>query len=1607
MAINFLPEHAALVQKRPVAQAKGSGRIKLLPEHESILRGEAPAPAPTPVQPPTPPAPAPVAAPSLFQRAKESVAPVVEAVNNFAEKNQMYSGGKLKQPQMKAPVGEGMTPEEKIVAEQSIRVGNQADPIVSVYEDIKIPFIDAGVTYNKNNSIPGLTPMVKSIIEAPEKAVRTFTEPAGLTKWTDERGGDPLYQTASYGEKATKLSQSFLDKGYSYSTSVLLGAGLVGLEASGDALFFSSLLKGGAAKATGQAAGKISTEEVRTAYEFLGKPKTMAEAEARWRQLQIQFHPDKNGGNDIISKQLNQAMAILRREGIPNEGMFAGMVDRRPVKKVETKLIGDRPVEVPPPVQAVVPEPTPAPKPRTLTFDELPDYAKGGIQSDLRVKVTNEGASTDLIKNLRNTKYTEEVLNIADLQKTNPDVFLDTFTKRGSVSKGPIVVNANGEVIDGNNRLREAFDRGETTIVAYKPKPDTINLVPENIVETSKKEGLDYDPMKQIKMSDGEIVKRPETIVSRTQLQSLIKTLEKDEIILKVAEQPETDRVSYNSDKTYETGRQEKILVYEEPGKRNIVIKAKALGLVTDRLPVGGQVKVTRAALGVKGTAKDTVFRGVDDDGNVVAKEYTQAKTDITPASSPAELKYRVQQLNKVAQQQAILRKAGGAPKNASGVFKTGPKFPKQGQINLQKGTLLNDRQYMSTLAHELGHALEKSITNEVNKSTHKVFGKNITKAEWKTIRDELEAVTRDMEGDSAVDAKPQYYLQNTELLARFIEKQFSSPGNLNDLAPTAVEFFKKSTIDNPIINDYIDALKGNIDKGELKWIPFRDMKETYQKYLGKKLGTMAWNDEVLLRSMTERAKVEIENLLENKFKNVKDDPALLFRAVESIKVTKGGEPEFGTRKFLYVDDMSEALALEDEGYKVLRDGTGEPVLEVVKGKTKIRIVKDRYTAEQGKKFFEELSPEGKQLVKDFTAAREEAKDYFNREIIKDKHKIEGSIEGWVHHIWPDETTLLGNPSNKLKLKTADSRKMRTEQEGYIEDLRLSMEKMMKDINVEAAYNDHIGTFLARVTQPYTEGMEIPKGWIVVEGDIAKGGVARQGQNKFKIMKPDGEMITGAKSQYIMPDRVYRRYELVKETAREMSDVMKVFNSLNRYWKVNILFHLGSTATNLFSGAIQYSSKIMTDFYEELLTGSVKTPQTRANIEALLLAIRPKGWNNSPDWIYGGDMSNQYGQFLSTNAPGLGVNKLDRAVDFYGDRVLKTYGMAERYWKKVITLAEGGTKLDRLKMGPKGLELPTKEEKELLAAINEQADLYAYDYDNVPVQLEEWSRSPMGSMVTPFLKYPYKNFKQVSQMAERVFDRTLPYQERLSGLLTLTTIAAAYAYFRKMRREEQKTPEVPDSAPASMSTRGRLFIETDENGKEVFTRVSKYPFINMTEAGLQYYEGNTRQSWEMIEDMLGSFGPMAEAALALTGWSTKYNTHVPLEARMGKLLGSYMPGSRILYDMARFEDPYQRVQDTFFQGIASNVPLPYDEEVFKKLRGNIRTVPVPIEGDVDNPHEEGSRRTTVDRPVLNYKEDILYGALLGLLRTRIDPKEAEAFVIRKEKNLEKKQAKEE
>ena len=157
-----------------------------------------------------------------------------------------------------------------------------------------------------------------------------------------------------------------------------------------------------------------------------------------------------------------------------------------------------------------------------------------------------------------------------------------------------------------------------------------------------------------------------------------------------------------------------------------------------------------------------------------------------------------------------------------------------------------------------------------------------------------------------------------------------------------------------------------------------------------------------------------------------------------------------------------------------------------------------------------------------------------------------------------------------------------------------------------------------------------------------------------------------------------------------------------------------------------------------------------------------------------------------------GIKALDKSVDFYGDRVLKLYGAVERYWKKVITTAENGTKLNGLNQVTKeGLRLPTQEEKDILDMINNEVDLFAYDYDNVPVALDAYNKNLVGQAFKPFLKYPYKFAKHVTTMMEGAVDRTLPWQTRLSYIMTLATMVSAYAFYRNKKQSEQETPEVP------------------------------------------------------------------------------------------------------------------------------------------------------------------------------------------------------------------------
>lgn len=1005
-------------------------------------------------------------------------------------------------------------------------------------------------------------------------------------------------------------------------------------------------------------------------------------------------------------------------------------------------------------------------------------------------------------------------------------------------------------------------------------------------------------------------------------------------------------------------------------------------------------------------TTSPSVERLTSETDIVKPERQTNIEQSPLPKSSitPQDFKAKVEQLNKFAQGQAILRK-GASLKTAAGLFYP---IPDKGEVKITQEALKDDQVYMTVLSHELGHAVEYNVVGKTNDRRLKVFGDKLDAKTLTSLYKELRNVTEEiapggLAGKLAIGDKygANYYSRPAELIARFFEKMLVSPGNLEQVAPTAIQLLEEQSVKHPIIAEFIEAASGSIDKGAPKHVLFRDLRETFQKYLGKRAGNRAYGDMVAHKAMIERGKIVMQKFLDEKFKDIKDSPEALFRAAESIKITVGGVPEFGTRRY------SVARNLEDEAMFLAAGMTKMPMPVVEDGVAYPQYAQWNYTPDQAKAIFNSLSPEGKKLIKDFTAVRSEAKDFFNREMIREVYNVEKSIEGWVHHYFEDRqnSTIMGGA--RLKNKMASSRKQRTGTEGYVEDFKKAMYKALVDLEGEREWNIFIKKFLARTTKPLADGEKPDVGWVEVEGSL-QAGVGMKNERNVQIVQ-DGKSFRPRYTKYQMPKAIYERYKLLKGLAEEASTAMKVVNDINRYWRINILTHPGTASTNFISGGVQYSAKILNDFYKEVLTGDLKMFQTKKNISAMIKVLSPKGWNSAPDWVYGGDLSNFYGQFIDK------PSAVGGAIDAYADKGLKAFGIIERYWKKVIVLSENTRNLESLnKMTTEGLRLPTDEERDMLAALEQATDLYAYNYDNVPLQIDQWRKNPALNAVKPFIVYPYKYMKQVTGMIGKVFDYSIPWQDRIAGLLALATIVGLYASISNERKGHQKTPEADKSMdiPPRLQTRGRMFTGmTDEKGRELFVRVSKYPFLNLSESGMQVVNGNWEGGKDIVSDMIGSVGPVGQVGLLALNFRNKYQQYTPVPVILGDSLASFMPMGRILEDVSRALDPYQRSPETFGQSFTKMIPTT-DELLQEKLHGKVRTERVPIENGLKSvetqtgEYKAQGRRTTIDVPLENYQNDILLGLLSGVYLTRIDPEIVEAYITRKEKNAEKKAKKE-
>ena len=122
-------------------------------------------------------------------------------------------------------------------------------------------------------------------------------------------------------------------------------------------------------------------------------------------------------------------------------------------------------VEIPGSYQAIDVEPVVV-KADRLTTKDLPEYAQGAIMSEQRARQTNDGVDAHLV----DAEWEKKTLPIGELFEANRTLFTgDKFVHRGSMTEGPIVLDRDNTILDGNNRVYEAIRRGETQIEAFRP----------------------------------------------------------------------------------------------------------------------------------------------------------------------------------------------------------------------------------------------------------------------------------------------------------------------------------------------------------------------------------------------------------------------------------------------------------------------------------------------------------------------------------------------------------------------------------------------------------------------------------------------------------------------------------------------------------------------------------------------------------------------------------------------------------------------------------------------------------------------------------------------------------------------------------------------------------------------------------------------------------------------------------------------------------------------------------------------------------------------------------------------------------------------------------
>lgn len=328
-------------------------------------------------------------------------------------------------------VGANMTPEQTAKAREVL-----TKPVIPVGQTIKVPFLQKGITVQSGDSIGGAYSAFKALIEFPEKATRTLTTDFGKSRQTENK----QWRVPSYSEDSSKTVGQLIDDGVPPTAAIILGSAVSGGQFANDALIFDQVL----GSTFRNLAIRSATPEAQTlAYDFLGRPKTLAQAETNFKNLQKQFHPDLSGNTGVkMSTEANNAIAILRKEGIPNKNILQRGIDTVFNKPLSSFRKVNNPVVETTQPSVLLPErtrikPYEAPTTAPTTLKTAPETT---IKSEVNTSPKYEKAPKEIItvndkQFIVSPEKYDEFVKIEKLYKDRVKSYRDILAKNISVSQ--------------------------------------------------------------------------------------------------------------------------------------------------------------------------------------------------------------------------------------------------------------------------------------------------------------------------------------------------------------------------------------------------------------------------------------------------------------------------------------------------------------------------------------------------------------------------------------------------------------------------------------------------------------------------------------------------------------------------------------------------------------------------------------------------------------------------------------------------------------------------------------------------------------------------------------------------------------------------------------------------------------------------------------------------------------------------------------------------------------------------------------------------------------------------------------------------------------------